>query len=171
MMTQEDLFDWIKTRALSDVKIWRMIQFFYEDMICQHEAFERLTMNESSKNRDFLKKLIAKYNSERVVTLTYYSQVNEMIERDHQFIPHALFKMTKKKSNELRICLQFFKLINSLLKLSSIERHSICFANLSLCCQSSLNYSFKKCFLEKNNKQQLNWLRCARDNWSEKTKI
>ena len=77
-----------------------MIQFLYEDVICRHEAFERLTMNEDSKNRDLLKELIAKYDSERVVTSMYHSQVNEMIERDHRLIFDALFKMTKKKKVE-----------------------------------------------------------------------
>ena len=69
-------------------------------MICQHEAFERLTMNKDSKNRDLLKKLIIKYDSERVMTSTYYSQVNEMIERDHRLIFDALSKMTKKEKIE-----------------------------------------------------------------------
>ena len=77
-----------------------MIQFLYEDVICRHETFEKLTMNEDLENRDFLKKLIAKYDSERVVTSTYHSQVNEMIERDHRFIFDALFKMTKKEKVE-----------------------------------------------------------------------
>ena len=77
-----------------------MIQFLYEDVICRHEAFERLTMNEDLKNRDLLKKLIVKYNSERVVTLTYHSQVNEMIERDHRSIFDALFKMIEEEKIE-----------------------------------------------------------------------
>ena len=57
-------------------------------------------MNEDSKNRDLLKKLIIKYDNERVVTLTYYSQVNEMIERDHRFIFDALFKMIEEEKIE-----------------------------------------------------------------------
>ena len=77
-----------------------MIQFFYENVICRHEVFEKLTKNESSKNQDFLKKLITKYDNERVMTSTYHSQVNEMIKRDHRFIFDALFKMMKKEKVE-----------------------------------------------------------------------
>ena len=74
-----------------------MIQFFYEDMICQHEAFEKLTMNKDLKNRNLLEELMIKYDNERVMTSTYHSQVNEIIERDHRFIFDALSKMTKKE--------------------------------------------------------------------------
>lgn len=49
--------------------------------------------DDDKKNKKKVKKLLIKYFIKHVIVLTYNSQTNEMIERKHQFIINALFKL------------------------------------------------------------------------------
>ena len=66
-------------------------------MICRHEIFEKLIIDENFENKKKMKKLIIKFKIKRVIIFDYHFQINEMIERNHKFIINALIKMTNEK--------------------------------------------------------------------------
>ena len=49
--------------------------------------------NREKKNKKKMRKLLMKYLIKHIIILLYNSQMNEMIERDHQLIINILFKL------------------------------------------------------------------------------
>ena len=49
--------------------------------------------NEEKKNKKKIKKFLMKYFIKHVIVSSYNLQVNEMIEKNHQFIINVLFKL------------------------------------------------------------------------------
>ncbi len=90
---KHDFFEWAETRALFEAKAWRMIKFLWENVICRHDYFEKLTINDDSENKKVLEKLVKRYRIKKMITLDYHFQINEMIEKNHKFLFDALFKM------------------------------------------------------------------------------
>jgi hypothetical protein len=93
IVVRDDFFEWTETRALSEAKAWRMTKFLWKDVICRHDCFEKLTINDDFENKKILEKLIKRYQIKKMITSNYHSQINEMIKRDHKFLFDALFKM------------------------------------------------------------------------------
>ncbi len=63
-------------------------------MICRHDCFEKLVMNEKPKNKKLMNELIEKLAIKKIIISTYHSQTNKMIERKHRLFVDALIKMT-----------------------------------------------------------------------------
>jgi hypothetical protein len=97
IVVRDDFFEWTETRALSEAKAWRMTKFFWEDVICKHDCFEKLTINDDSENKKVLEKLVKRYRIKKMITSDYHSQINEMIEKDHKSLSDALFKMSDEE--------------------------------------------------------------------------
>ncbi len=93
IVARDDFFDWTKTRALLEARTWRVTKFFWEDVICKHDYFEKLTVNDESENKEILDELVQRYRIKKMITSSYHSQINEMIKRDHRSLFNALFKM------------------------------------------------------------------------------
>jgi hypothetical protein len=93
IVVRDDFFEWAETRALFEAKAWRVIKFFWENVICRHNCFEKLTINDDSENKEVLEKLVKRYRIKKMITSNYHSQINEMIKRNHRFLFDALFKM------------------------------------------------------------------------------
>jgi len=55
-------------------------------------------MNEELKNKKIVETLIEKYKIKRVMMLTYYSQMNDLVKRDHTAVVNVLIKMTVNES-------------------------------------------------------------------------
>jgi hypothetical protein len=107
IVVRDDFFEWAKTRVLSEAKAWRMIKFFWKNVICKHDCFEKLTINDDSENKKILEKLVKRYRIKKMITSNYHFQINEMIKRNHKFLFDALFKRfdeeLKKWMNNLHV--------------------------------------------------------------------
>jgi hypothetical protein len=73
IVVRDDFFEWAKTRALSEAKAWRVIKFLWENVICKHDYFENLTMNDDSENKKIFEKLIKRYRIKKMITSNYHS--------------------------------------------------------------------------------------------------
>jgi hypothetical protein len=58
IVTRDDFFDWTKTRVLFETKVWRMMKFFWKNVICKHDCFEKLIVNNESENKKILDELV-----------------------------------------------------------------------------------------------------------------
>ncbi len=93
IVTRDDFFDWTETRALFETKAWRMTKFLWENVICRHDYFEKLIVNDESENKEILDELMQRYRIKKMITSNYHFQINEMIKRDHKSLSDALFKL------------------------------------------------------------------------------
>jgi hypothetical protein len=97
IVTRDDFFDWAETRALLEAKAWRVTKFFWENVICRHDCFEKLFVNDEFENKEILDELVQRYRIKKMITSNYHFQINEIIERDHRFLSDALFKMSDEE--------------------------------------------------------------------------
>jgi hypothetical protein len=97
IVARDDFFEWTETRALFEAKAWRVAKFLWKDVICRHDCFEKLTINDDFENKKVLEKLVKRYRIKKMITSDYHSQINEMIKRNHKFLFDALFKMFDEK--------------------------------------------------------------------------
>jgi hypothetical protein len=93
VVARDDLSDWVKSRALINVNVKTVAKFFWEDVICRHDVFEKLIVNDESENKNAVIKLTNRYEIKRVIVFEYHSQVNEMIEREHKSLIDSLSKI------------------------------------------------------------------------------
>jgi hypothetical protein len=93
IVARDDFFEWAKTRVLFKAKAWRMTKFFWKDVICKHDCFEKLIVNDESENKEILDELVQRYRIKKMITSNYYFQINEMIKRDHKSLFNVLSKM------------------------------------------------------------------------------
>ncbi len=97
IVARDDFFEWAETRVLFEAKAWRMTKFLWKDVICRHDCFEKLIVNDESENKEILDELVQRYRIKKMITSSYHFQINEMIERDHKSLFDALFKMSDEK--------------------------------------------------------------------------
>ncbi len=97
IVARDDFFEWTETRVLFETKAWRMTKFLWKDVICRHDCFEKLIVNDESENKEIFDELVQRYRIKKMITLNYHFQINEMIKRDHKFLFNALFKMFDEK--------------------------------------------------------------------------
>jgi hypothetical protein len=81
IVARDDFFEWTKTRVLFETKAWRMTKFFWKDVICRHDCFEKLIVNDESENKEILDELVQRYRIKNMITSNYHFQINEMIKR------------------------------------------------------------------------------------------
>jgi len=55
-------------------------------------------MNEELKNKEIVEMLIKKYKIKRVMMLTYHSQMNDLVKKDHTAVVNVLIKMIVNES-------------------------------------------------------------------------
>ncbi len=93
IVAHDDFFEWAKARVLFEAKAWRMTKFLWKNVICKHDCFEKLIVNDESENKEILDELVQWYRIKKMITSNYHSQINEMIKRNHKSLFDALFKM------------------------------------------------------------------------------
>jgi hypothetical protein len=93
IIARDDFFEWTKARALFKTRTWRMTKFLWKNVICRHDCFEKLIVNDESENKEILDEFVQRYRIKKMITSNYHSQINEMIKRNHRFFFDALFKM------------------------------------------------------------------------------
>ena len=100
IFVRKNFSKWIENRAFAKTDFEFVIRFIYENIICRHECFERLMIDDDSKNKKLIETFIQKYRIKRLIVSVFHSQINEMIKRKHISIKDALSKLTlrdKKK--------------------------------------------------------------------------
>ncbi len=97
IVVRDDFLKWAEARVLSEAKAWRMTKFLWKDVICRHDCFEKLIVNDESENKEILDELVQRYRIKKMITSSYHSQINEMIKRNHKSLFDALFKMSDEK--------------------------------------------------------------------------
>jgi len=55
-------------------------------------------MNEELKNKKIIEMLIKKYKIKQMMMLTYYSQMNDFVKKDHTTVVNVLIKITVNES-------------------------------------------------------------------------
>jgi hypothetical protein len=93
IVARDDFFEWAETRVLSKAKAWRVTKFLWKDVICKHDCFEKLIVNDESENKKILDEFVQRYRIKKMITSNYHSQINEMIKRNHKSLFDVLFKM------------------------------------------------------------------------------
>ena len=94
IFVRKNLSKWIENRVLAKTDFESVIRFIYENIICRHECFERLIIDDDSKNKKLIETFTQKYRIKRLIISIFHSQVNEMIKRKHISIKNALSKLT-----------------------------------------------------------------------------
>jgi hypothetical protein len=97
IVARDDFFEWAEARVLFEAKAWRMTKFLWKDVICRHDYFEKLIVNDESENKKILDELVQRYRIKKMITSNYHSQINKMIKRNHKFLFDVLFKMFDEK--------------------------------------------------------------------------
>jgi hypothetical protein len=97
IVIRDDFFDWAETRALFKAKTWRMTKFLWKNVICRHDCFEKLIVNDEFENKEILDEFVQRYRIKKMITSNYHSQINEMIKRNHKSLFDALFKMSDEE--------------------------------------------------------------------------
>jgi len=67
-------------------------------VICKHNCLKRFIMNEELKNKEIVETLIEKYKIKHMMMLTYHSQMNDLMKRDHTAVVNILIKIIVEKS-------------------------------------------------------------------------
>ena len=92
------LSEWSEARALASLNLTSVVKFLWEDVICQHECFQKLICDKESENKNVIKILAEKYEIHWIIISSYNSQANEMIEVNHRLIINALLKLIMRET-------------------------------------------------------------------------
>ena len=85
---------WIENKTFAKTDFESVARFIYENIICRHEYFERLMIDDDSENKKLIEIFIQNYRIKRLIVSVFHSQINEMIERKHISIKDVLSKLT-----------------------------------------------------------------------------
>ena len=102
---RNDLIEWIKIRALSNLKSNIIVKFVWKNIICRFKYFESAMMNKKFENKVIIKQLMNRCKIKIKINLTYYLMNNKIIERKHRSIINILSKMIK---NKIKLWFQHF---------------------------------------------------------------
>ena len=97
VMIRNDLIEWMKTRALFNLRAKTVAKFLWENIICRFECFESIVMNRGLENKIVTKELLNRYRIRIKLTSTYYALINEMIKRGHRSLINVLSKLIESK--------------------------------------------------------------------------
>ncbi len=98
VLTRNDFLRWVEERALRAATLKVIVKFLWKDVICRHNCLKRFVMNEESKNKEIVETLIEKYKIKRMMMLTYHSQMNDLVKRNHTAVVNVLIKITVDES-------------------------------------------------------------------------
>ena len=83
MIIQNNLIEWVKTRALFNFKIDMIVKFIWQDIINCHECFDIAILNEDFKNKKIIKQLLQRYWIKIKIISFYHSMINDMIKQNY----------------------------------------------------------------------------------------
>ena len=85
IVARNDLFEWIKVQFLSATNVDKIFEFLWKNVICRHDCFEKLIIDDKFENRDWVANLFEKYDNKRVMISAYHFQTNDMMEKNTNF--------------------------------------------------------------------------------------
>ena len=94
IFVQKNFSKEVKDRVFVKTNSKFMICFIYENIICRHECFERLIINDNSENKKRIKILVQNYHIKRLIISVFHSEITKMIERKHISIKNVFSKLT-----------------------------------------------------------------------------
>ena len=97
IMIKNSLIEWIKARALFNLRTKTVAKFLWKNIICCFEYFESIVMNKNFENKIVTKELMNQYKIQIKLTSTYYASINEIIEKRHRSLINVLSKLTENK--------------------------------------------------------------------------
>ena len=97
VVLKNDLIEWMKTRALFNLKSKTVAKFLWKNIICRFKCFESIVMNEDLENKAVTKELLNRYRIRIKLTSIYHAPINEMIEREHRSLINVLLKLIENK--------------------------------------------------------------------------
>ena len=150
IVAQNDLFKWIETQFLSAVNVNKIFDFLWKNVICRHDCFEKLIINDEFKNHGWIVNLFKKYDNKRVVISAYHFQTNDMMKKKHKFLINALSKISAdNRENWIKYLLIVLWTDRSTVKIN-IKKTSYFFCvNASPYCSLKWNILFEKFCFEK----------------------
>ena len=83
MIVRNNLIEWMKTRALFNLKVNTIVKFIWQNVINRYECFNIAILNEDSENKKIIKQLLQRYRVKIKIISFYYSMINDMIKRNH----------------------------------------------------------------------------------------
>ena len=97
VVIRNDLTEWMKTRALFNLKTKTVAKFLWKNIICRFEYFESIVMNENFENKTVTEELLKRYWIRIKLTSTYHVLINKMIEKEHRSRINVLLKQIENK--------------------------------------------------------------------------
>ena len=96
IFARKNFSEWIENRVFAKTDFEFVARFIYENIICRHECFERLMIDDDSKNKKLIETFTQKYRIKRLIVSIFHSQINELIKREHISIKNVFSKLTLK---------------------------------------------------------------------------
>ena len=93
IIIKNDLTEWMKTRALFNLKTKTVAKFLWKNIICRFKYFESIVINEDLENKTVTEELLNRYKIRIKLTLIYYASINRMIEKRYQLLINILSKL------------------------------------------------------------------------------
>lgn len=78
VVTYGDLSSWVEVQSLYIIFLQAIVDFLWENVICQHTCFKKLVINEKPKNKNTTMKLAQRYKIKRVI-LSPISKWNDWV--------------------------------------------------------------------------------------------
>ena len=75
VVIKNDLTEWMKTRALFNLRAETVAKFLWKNIICRFKCFESTVMNEGFENKVIIKELLNRYRVRIKLTLTYHALI------------------------------------------------------------------------------------------------
>ena len=97
VIIKNDLTEWMKTRALFNLRTETVAKFLWKNIICCFECFESIVMNENFENKAVTEKLLNRYRIQIKLISTYHASINEMIKKKHRPLINVLSKLIENK--------------------------------------------------------------------------
>ena len=97
VIIKNDLTEWIKTRALFNLKTKTVAKFLRKNIIYRFEYFESIVTNENLENKTVIKELLNRYQVRIKLISTYHVSINETIEKEHRLLINVLSKLIENK--------------------------------------------------------------------------
>ena len=94
IVARNDLSEWIEIQFFFAANVDKIFDFLWKNVICRHDCFEKLIIDDEFENRGWIANLFEKYDSKRVMISTYHFQTNDMMKKKHKFLIDALSKMS-----------------------------------------------------------------------------
>ena len=97
VVIKNDLIEWMKIRALCNLRAKTVAKFLWKNIICRFKYFESIVMNEDFENKIVTEEFLNRYKIQIKLISIYHASINEMIEKKHRSLINVLSKLIEDK--------------------------------------------------------------------------